>query len=276
MRKAYGGVGGPLEGLQTENELTSHLTGHSVQCGVDQTTNPTGPWIVLIWPTLHNDGSFGGLSSTQRVLLLSVFPSRSLPDRPSSSKDCKDRGFPSKPLLHGIRMPVDAHRPFTVTWEGVIVKKMLFEDCPVRHDPLSARISSSRESPPPPWWSRQACARWERAFAGSKFETMASRSNHAMTPCAIRGKKTTSMALFQFGCQRPVYFLCHFLSVSLKACATSSYTSDKEPRCFFYYYYMWTREPAPVRGGRRALLLTCKPSFLPVLQGRFLSLVLQV
>ena len=27
------------------------------------------------------------------VLLLSVFPSRSLPDRPSSSKDCKDHGF---------------------------------------------------------------------------------------------------------------------------------------------------------------------------------------
>ena len=79
-------------------------------------------------------------------------------------------------------------------WEGVIVEKMLFEDCPVCHDPLLARISSSRESPPPPWRSRQACARWARAFAGSKFETMASGSNHTMHPYAIRENRRRRQA----------------------------------------------------------------------------------
>ena len=32
---------GSLEGLQTDDELTSHLAGRTVQCGVDQTKNPT-------------------------------------------------------------------------------------------------------------------------------------------------------------------------------------------------------------------------------------------
>ena len=32
---------GLLEGLQTDDELTSHLAGHSVQWVVDQTKNPT-------------------------------------------------------------------------------------------------------------------------------------------------------------------------------------------------------------------------------------------
>ena len=45
---------------------------------------------------------------------------------------------------------------------------------------------------------------------------------------------------------------------------------------FFFVYYTWTREPAPVRVRRRALLSTCQPSLLPVVQGRFLPLVLQV
>ena len=150
----------PLEGLQTDNELTSYLVGHNVQCGVDQTKSPTVSSPHLTHSTRRR--VVLGLSSTQRVRFLSVFPSRSLPDRPSSSKDCKDRGFQPKPFLHVRRMPIDAHRPFMVTWEGVIVEKMLSEDCPVCHDPLSARISSLRErgeSPPPPWGSRQQCAR---------------------------------------------------------------------------------------------------------------------
>ena len=32
---------GSLEGLQTDDELTSHLAGHTVQCGVDQPKTPT-------------------------------------------------------------------------------------------------------------------------------------------------------------------------------------------------------------------------------------------
>ena len=127
-----------------------------------------------------------------------------------------------------------------------------------------------RKSPPLPWRSRQACARWARAFTGSKFETMASGSNHAMRPYAGESKKTTSMALFQFGCQRPVYSLCNFLSVE-SLCDIELHVgqgSNQEAFLFFLVYYTWTREPAPVQGRHRALLSTCQPSLLPVLQGR--------
>ena len=106
-------------------------------CSVELIKRKTPPWVVLIWPTLHGDGSFGGggggaIINTESTSLVSFSFS-----------------FPS--------------------W-GVIVEKMLFEDCPVCHDPLSAKKSSSRESSPLPWRSRQACARWARAFAGLKFE----------------------------------------------------------------------------------------------------------
>ena len=82
---------GSLEGLQTDDELTSHLAGHTVQCGVDQTKNPTVNSPHLIHSTRRR--SIFGLPSTQTVLLLSVFPSRSLPERPFGSKECKNRGF---------------------------------------------------------------------------------------------------------------------------------------------------------------------------------------
>ena len=55
--------------------------------------------------------------------------------RESLCKTAKIAGSNPKPLLQDRRMPIDAHRPFTVTWEGVILVKMLFEDCPVGHDP---------------------------------------------------------------------------------------------------------------------------------------------
>ena len=83
---------GSLEGLQTDDELTSHLAGHTVQCGVDQTKNPTVNSPHLIHSTRRRV-DFWAIPSTQTVLLLSVFPSRSLPDRPFSSKECKNRGF---------------------------------------------------------------------------------------------------------------------------------------------------------------------------------------
>ena len=91
-----------------------------------------------------------GLPSTQRVLLLSVFPSCSLPDRPFARKNAKIADSNHKLSFHSLRIPVDTGQPFTVTWKVVIVEKMLFEDCPVCHDPPSARISPSKESPPPP------------------------------------------------------------------------------------------------------------------------------
>ena len=124
-------------------------------------------------------------------------------------------------------------------------------------------VWGSRGSPPPPWRSRQAWALSARFLPGRSSKTMASGSNNTMRPYAFIGKRTTSMALFQFGCQRRVYFLCYFLWVSKKACATSSYTSEKEPSLFFYH--TWTRELVPVWGSRaEALLSVCQPSLLPV------------
>ena len=82
---------GSLEGLQTDDELTSHLAGHAVQCGVDQKKNPTVNSPHLIHSTRRRVDFW--LPPTQTVLLLSVFPSRSLPDRLFGSKECKNRGF---------------------------------------------------------------------------------------------------------------------------------------------------------------------------------------
>ena len=57
---------GSLEGLQTDDELTSHLAGHTVQCGVDQTKNPTvnSPHLIHstrrrvdFWTTINTDST---------------------------------------------------------------------------------------------------------------------------------------------------------------------------------------------------------------------------
>ena len=71
---------GSLERLQTDDELTSHLVGHTVQCGVDQTKNPTVNRLfphlihsirrrVDFWATINTD-------STSLVSFSSLFPSR--------------------------------------------------------------------------------------------------------------------------------------------------------------------------------------------------------
>ena len=69
---------GSLEGLQTDDELTSHLAGHTVQCGVDQTKNPTvnSPHLIHstrrrvdFWATINTD-------STSLVSFSFSFPSR--------------------------------------------------------------------------------------------------------------------------------------------------------------------------------------------------------
>ena len=150
MRKGYGGI------LQMDYwkgcKLTTSLpvTLLDTLCSVELIKRKTPTWIVLIWSTLHDDGSIFGLPSTQRVFLLSVFPSRSLPDRPFARKNAKIADSNHKLSFHSRRIPVDTGQPFTVTWKVVIVEKMLFEDCPVCHDTPSARISPSKESPPPP------------------------------------------------------------------------------------------------------------------------------
>ena len=69
---------GSLEGLQTDDELTSHLAGHTVQCGVDQTKNPTvnSPHLIHstrrrvdFWATINTE-------STSLVSFSFSFPSR--------------------------------------------------------------------------------------------------------------------------------------------------------------------------------------------------------
>ena len=76
----WGFTNGSLEGLQTDDELTSHLAGHTVQCGVDQTKNPTvnSPHLIRssstrrrvdVWATINTD-------STSLVSFSFSFPSR--------------------------------------------------------------------------------------------------------------------------------------------------------------------------------------------------------
>ena len=82
---------GSLEGLQTDDELTSHLAGHTVQCGVDQTKNPTVNSPHLIHCTRRRV-DFWATINTDSTSLVSFYFS-ALPDRPFSSKECKNRGF---------------------------------------------------------------------------------------------------------------------------------------------------------------------------------------
>ena len=69
---------GSLEGLQTDDELTSHLAGHTVQRGVDQKKNPTVNSPHLIHSTRRRV-DFWATTSTDSTSLVSFsfsFPSR--------------------------------------------------------------------------------------------------------------------------------------------------------------------------------------------------------
>ena len=140
---------GLLKGLQTDDELTSHLAGHAVQYGVDQTKNPTvnSPHLIHstrrrvdFWATINTD-------STSLVSFSFSFPSRQGFQLERMQKIADSN---HKLSFHSRRIPVDTGQPFTVTWKVVIVEKMLFEDSLVCHDPPSARISPSNDSLPPP------------------------------------------------------------------------------------------------------------------------------
>ena len=62
-------------------------------------------------------------------------------------------------------------------------------------------------------------------------------------------KKTTSMALFQYGCQRPVYFLCRFFVSFIESLCDIKLVVGQGTRTFvFFVYHTWTGEPVPVRG----------------------------
>ena len=141
---------GSLEGLQTDDELTSHLAGHTVQCGVDQTKNPTvnSPHLIHstrrrvdFWATINTD-------STSLVIFSFSFPSR--------QAFRLERMQKSRIPTASFRSIVDEYLSTLVShliysdMKVVIVEKMLFEDCLVCHDPPSARISPSKENLPPP------------------------------------------------------------------------------------------------------------------------------
>ena len=151
MRKGYGGI------LQKDHwkgcKLTTSLpvTLLDTLCSVELIKRKTPPWIVLIWSTLHDDGSIFGLYhqhrqyfSCQFFLLVPFQTGLSAP------KNAKIADSNHKLSFHSRRIPVDTGQPFTATWKVVMVEKMLFEDSLVCHDPPSARISPSNDSLPPP------------------------------------------------------------------------------------------------------------------------------
>ena len=77
-RPTVGLTNWPLEGLQTDNELTSYLAGRSVQCGVDQTKNPTVNSPHLTHSTRRRVvlGAIINTESTSLVSFSFSFPSR--------------------------------------------------------------------------------------------------------------------------------------------------------------------------------------------------------
>ena len=158
MRKGHGGI------LQKDHwkgcKLTTSLpvTLLDTLCSVELIKRKTPPWIVLIWSTLHDDGSIFGLPSTQTVLLVSVFPSRFFQTGLSARKNAKMADSNHKLPFHSRRIPVDTGQPFSVTWKVVIVEKMLFEDSLVRHDPHRQEYPLRTTVCPLLADRRQACA----------------------------------------------------------------------------------------------------------------------
>ena len=140
---------GSLEGLQTDDELTSHLAGHTVQCGVDQTKNPTVNSPHLIHSTRRR-GRFLGYHQHRQYFSCQFFLLVPFQTGLSARKNAKIADSNHKLSFHSRRIPVDTGQPFTVAWKVVIAEKMLFEDCLVCHDPPSARITPSKENLPPP------------------------------------------------------------------------------------------------------------------------------
>ena len=132
------------------------------------------------------------LPSTLTVLLLSVFllPA-SLPDSLSARENAKISHSNHKPLLHSRRIPVDARRPFMLTWKVVIAKKMLSKDSPVCHETYREPMSPLRESPPPHCRSRAGMRLLSkhRVWPGQVRNRGASGSNHATCPYTILGRK---------------------------------------------------------------------------------------
>ena len=130
---------GSLEGLQTDDELTSHLAGHTVQCGVDQTKNPTvnSPHLIHstrrrvdFWATINTD-------STSLVSFSFSFPSGREAFRLERMQKSRIPTTSFRSIVDEY-LAVDTGQPFTATWKVVIVEKMLFEDC------LPETINSSR------------------------------------------------------------------------------------------------------------------------------------
>ena len=158
---------GSLEGLQTDDELTSHLAGQTVQCGVDQTKNPTvnSPHLIHstrrwvdFWATINTD-------STSLVSFSFSFPSR--------QAFWLERMQKSRIPTTSFRSIVDEYLSTLVRhlqWRG---KSSKWRKCSSKTAwyamiPIGKNIPFERESAP----SLPIDAGWARAFAESKFETM--------------------------------------------------------------------------------------------------------
>ena len=146
--------------------LMAEISGHAL-------TDLSPPWIVLIWSTLHDDGSIFGLPSTQTVLLLSVF-FFSFPSRQAFQLERMQK---SRIPTTSFRSIVDGYLSTLVShlqWRG---KSSWWRKCSSK-TPKYAMIPHRQEYPlrttvcPLLADRRQACARWACAFAWSKFETM--------------------------------------------------------------------------------------------------------
>ena len=216
-------------------------------------------WIVLIWPTLHDNGSFGGLSSTQMVLLLSDFLL------------AFQTGFPAR----GFQSQTDPYQCSSSTYGDVgwrhSGENALRRLPSMPRSPVGKNILFQRESTPTLTIKAGMRAllpgRSSRPCHGKCMDEITRRIR---TP--LRGRRRQEWPCFSLVVNIESTFFVSFCQFPRKLVR---YRVTRRARnCS--YYYTWTRESAPVRGRQRALLSTCQPWLLPVLQGRFLPLVLQV
>ena len=210
---------GLLEGLQTDGELTSHLAEHTVQCGVDQTKNPTvnshhhqlhsTRRRVDFWATINTD-------SASLVSFSFSFPSRQA-FRLERMQKSRIPTTSFRSIVDGYLSTLVSHlqwRGKSSEWRKCSSKTAQYAMIPHRQKfSLRMRVCPLLAD------RRKACARWARAFAGSKFETMASVSNHATRPYAIRPEednmyKQGAVSVWLSTYVPPTTFLHQFLSVS--------------------------------------------------------------
>ena len=154
---------GSLEGLQTDDELTSHLSGHTVQCGVDQTKNPTVNSPHLIHSTRRRVDFWASISTDSTSLVSFSF---SLPSRQAFQLERMQK---SRIPTTSFRSIVDGYLSTLVSHLQRRGKSSWWRKCSSK-TPQYAMIPHRQEYPlrttvcPLLADRRQACAPWARAF----------------------------------------------------------------------------------------------------------------